>query len=138
MNVKIIAQAVGTVVAKIAKIGATQTAIQNLQNTNRKDINEFNSGNYETNLKLVTKEDVKNHLAKGKGNRKEELVEGLKNVGKGSVKVMKIGAQTQAMYSLNEMNRDEMKNLDGQMKRGYKYNVSPKLKNIKMIKVGRD
>lgn len=134
MNTKIIAVAVGTIVAKVAKIGATQVAIQNLQNTNRKDVNEFNDGNYKTNLKLVNKEELAKHLPKGK----EDVKEGLKAIGLGAVKIMKIGTKTQALYSLNEMNRDEMKNLDGQMKRGYKYNVSPKLQNIKKIKVGKN
>lgn len=133
MNTKVIATVLGTVVAKVARIGVTQTAVQNLQNKNRKDINELNDGNVQMNLKLVSKEDIKNTIPQGK----EEMKQGLKTIGLGATKILKVGAQTQAIYSLNETNRDQMKELDGQMRRGYKYNVSPKLQSIKKIKVER-
>ena len=133
MNAKLIVTTLGTIVAKVAKIGATQSAVQNLQNTNRKDINAFNDGDFK--MELVTKENLQNFLPEKKDIK---LKEGVKTIGLGTAKMLKIGAQTQVIYSLNERNRNEMKELDGQMTRAYKYNVSPKLEGIKKIKVGRD
>lgn len=137
MNVKIIATTVGILTAKIAKIGATQTAVQNLQSSNKKDMKDFMDGNNKPNLKVIKKEDLKATLNNSVPKSFAEVKEAAKEIGYGAGKIMKIGAQTQAIYSLNEMNRDEMKGIDGDIKRGIKYNVSPKLKNMATIKIKR-
>lgn len=137
MNISIIAKTVGIIVAKVAKIGVTQTAIQNLQNTNRNDLKEIGEGNYEVRRKKL-KVLEKGEKLEREPRTKEDYKEGAKKAGSGALKIMKVGAQSQVLYSLNEMNRDEMKSIDGQVKRGYKYNVAPKLQSIKKIKVNRD
>lgn len=137
MNANIIGKlAIGaaTIVAKVANIGTTQIAVQSLQQTNRKDIDGFMKGDTTPGkLKLVTKEDLKQGLPKGK----TDVKDGAKKLGFGALRIMKVGTQTQAIYSLNETNRNQMKELDGQMRRGVKYNVTPKIKNIGKIKISK-
>lgn len=58
-------------------------------------------------------------------------------VGKGLLTFTKIGATQTAIYSLSERNKNDIRSISGQMERGYKYNVSPKLQKIKVLKGGK-
>ena len=58
-------------------------------------------------------------------------------VGQGLLTFLKIGATQTAIYSMNESNRQDMKSITGQIERGVRYNVSPKLSKFKVVKGGK-
>lgn len=135
---KNIAMTAGTLALRMVKIGATATATAKLQDSNRKDMREMSElekiqelKDRKLSFKVLSKDDKPEMVEKkSAGTRIKETG---KIVGFGTANLMKIGAKTQTIYSLNEMNRDEMKQLHGEGSRFMKYTVSPKLKRIKKI-----
>lgn len=135
---KNIAGAVGTLALRMVKIGATQTAVSKLQESSRKDIKEISEierikelKERKLSFKLIDKEDkVEMVEKKSAGTRVKETG---KIVGFGAANLLKIGVKQQAVHSLNELNREEMREIHGQGSRYLKYEVSPKLKRVKKI-----
>lgn len=66
-----------------------------------------------------------------------KALEAAKVITLGALRFMKIGATQTAIYNLNESNREDIKGISGQIQRGYKYNVSPQLQKIKVIRGGK-
>lgn len=135
---KNIAMVAGTLALRMAKIGTTQVAVSKLQETNRKDIKQMSEiekikelKDRKLSFKLINQEDKVEMV------EKKSVATRLKEAGKitafGTGNIMKIGVKSQTIYSLNELNRDEMRDIHGTATRVVKYEVAPRLKRVKKI-----
>lgn len=137
---KNIATVAGTLGLRLLKVGAQSTAIQKLQETNRKDMKELTQAEKIEEMKqrkmafkVIDKaEKVELVEKKPMGTRMKEAA---KVATFGTGKLFKVGVQSQTIHSLNEFNRDDMKQTHGEATRFVKYNVAPKIKNIKKVEV---
>lgn len=137
---KNIAGLVGTIALRMVKVGATQTAVTKIQESSRKDIKEMSD------LERIKELKERKLGFKVISNDKEEQAELIekksfatkakdtsKVIGFGTANLLKIGIKEQTVYSLKELNKDEMKQMHGEATRVVKYQISPKLKNIRKI-----